>query len=92
VTAANLYERAEGITSFNYVTTYKGDDVTEADYAVEYSYVYDIIVDGETNDFAIRTKKLGDTISAKEVYGLFAEMDAYKNDAVVAKVVATTAE
>jgi hypothetical protein len=93
VKEAALYERAEGITSFNYVMTYKSAEAATAEnFAIEYSYVYDILVDGENNDFSVTTKKLGPTVSAYEVYSLFAAMDAYKDDVVVKSVVPATAE
>ena len=92
VVPAYTYERAEGVTSFNYVVTYKGDDVTAADYAEEYTYAYDITIGEDNHSFSVKTKSIGNEISAYEIYSLFAELDAYKDDAMVKAVVSAVAE
>ncbi|MBR7095574.1 MAG: hypothetical protein IKC73_05080, partial [Clostridia bacterium] len=76
----------DGKLSFSYTVTYTEEQLTEANLAAEYAFVRFVEIDGEDVVIDHGNAVFGETVSAAEAYGYFA--DAYAEDAVVAKVVA----
>ena len=76
----------DGKLSFSYTVTYTEEQLTEANLAAEYAFVRFVTIAGEDVVIDHGNAVFGETVSAAEAYGYFA--DAYAEDAVVAKVVA----
>ena len=84
-TGADIYDRAGG-KSMNVLVAYKGDEITKANLALEYSFAYTIqIGDAAATAFSVDSATFGDSVSAAEVYGYF-YANGYAEDRVVADV------
>ena len=90
-TGAEIYDRADG-KSVNVMVTYKGDEITKENLALEYSFNYTIAIsDAEATAFAVNSATFGDSVSAAELYGYFYN-NGYMSDRVVAEMYALCAE